>query len=195
MELMDTFAKYDMAVDGACKRNEKLYIELCQNKNQEPDLKLEVSSGQKRGQANKMVTVDEYIRDFKWDQARFQMDKSLKFLGNKIQATEKQCADRLKKKTDEVAQIKNKLQALTRKFSKNYLQTDLEVLVYEKKINQTFFVNFHYPETKMTTILLVVPKKKVNEFQDTYENLLLNHNAADKEMWEKRKKAEINMAH
>jgi hypothetical protein len=28
-----------------------------------------------------------------------------------------------------------------------------------------------------------------------YENLLLEHNAADKEMWEKRKEREIEMAH
>jgi len=36
-----------------------------------------------------MVSVGEYMKTFKWDQARFQMDKSLKFLGNKISATEK----------------------------------------------------------------------------------------------------------
>jgi len=32
MELMDTFSKYDMVVDGACKRNEKMYVEICQKK-------------------------------------------------------------------------------------------------------------------------------------------------------------------
>ena len=62
------------------------------------------------------------------------MDKSLKALGTKIQLSEKQCADRLKKKTDETAQIKNKLQALSRKSSKSFMQTDLEALVYEKKV-------------------------------------------------------------
>lgn len=196
MELMDTFSKYDLVIDGACKRNEKMYIDLCKDKNQEPDLKLEVNSGQRRGQANKMVTVAEYMQTFKWDQVRFQMDKSLKALGTKIQLSEKTCADRLKKKADEVAAIKNKLQALTKKFSKNnYMQTDLEVLVYEKKIPSQFFVNMHYPETNMTTILCVIPKKKIQEFESTYQQLLLEHNAADKEMWEKRKKAEIVMAH
>jgi len=109
MELMDTFSKYDVMLDSACKRNEKMYIELCQVKSQEADLKLEVSSGARRGQGNKTVTVAEYIKDFKWDQVRFQMDKSLKALGSRIQLSEKQSADRLKKKSDEVAQIKNKL--------------------------------------------------------------------------------------
>lgn len=111
-----------------------------------------------------MVTVAEYMQNFKWDQARFQMDKSLKALGTKIQLSEKTCADRLKKKSDEVAAIKNKLAALARKSSKNYMQTDLEVLVYENKVSQQLFINVLYPETSMTTILLVIPKKKIGEF-------------------------------
>ena len=45
MELMDTFAKYDMIVDGSCKRNEKMYHDICKEKNQDPDLKIEVSTG------------------------------------------------------------------------------------------------------------------------------------------------------
>ena len=55
------------------------------------------------------MTVAEYMKEFKWDQVRFQMDKSLKALGSRIQLSERQSADRLKKKTDEVAVIKNKL--------------------------------------------------------------------------------------
>ena len=182
-------------LDSACKRNEKMYIELCGAKSLEVDLKLEVSSGARRGQGSKNVTVAEYIKDFKWDQVRFQMDKSLKALGARIQLSEKQSADRLKKKSDEVASIKNKLQALARKSSKNFMQTDLEVLVYENKISSNYFINTHYPETQMTTILVVLPKKKIEEFNDIYQNLLLAHNKADKEMWVKRKTAEINMAH
>lgn len=49
------------------------------------------------------------------------MDKSLSAIGTKISVSEKQCGDRLKKKTDETASIKNKLAALARKSSKNYL--------------------------------------------------------------------------
>lgn len=87
------------------------------------------------------------MAEFKWDQVRFQMDKSLKALGARIQLSEKQSADRLKKKTDEVALIKNKLAALQRKSSKNFMQTDLEVLVYENKLPSQNFVNTHYAET------------------------------------------------
>jgi len=57
------------------------------------------------------------------------------------------------------------------------------------------FINTHYAETGMTTILIVIPKKKVQEFKDKYQTLLLDFNSTDKEMWEKRKLAEIKMAH
>ena len=29
MELMDLFAKFDMQLDASCKRNEKIYFDMC----------------------------------------------------------------------------------------------------------------------------------------------------------------------
>ena len=52
MEMLDVFAKYDLTVDASCKRNEKMYYDICKEKNQEPDLKLEVAQAGRRGQAN-----------------------------------------------------------------------------------------------------------------------------------------------
>ena len=98
-----------------------MYYEMCNVKDKPVDLKIEVQTGARRGQANKEVTVAQYMEEFKWDQVRFQMDKSLKALGTKIQLSERTCADRLKKKTDEVALIKNKLAALSRKSSKSFM--------------------------------------------------------------------------
>lgn len=195
MELLDIFAKYDLTVDAACKRNEKMYYELCKEKNQEPDLKLEVAQAGRRGQANKVVDVKTWITTFKWDQVRFQMDKSLKILGQKIQITEKSCGDRLKKKTDEANSIKAKLQQLAKRESKSFMQTDLEVIVYEKKMNATTFINAHYPDTQMTSVLVVVPKKKTDEFFAHYEELLLKFNTSDLNNWEKRTRTQISMSH
>lgn len=55
------------------------------------------------------MEVEDYIKQFKWDQVRFQMDKSLKILGTKIQASQKTADDRLKKITDETNEVKTKL--------------------------------------------------------------------------------------
>lgn len=75
------------------------------------------------------------------------------------------------------------------------MQTDLEVIIYEKKMNADLFVNTHYTDTQMTSVLVVVPKKKTDEFMGNYEELLLNFNKNDLANWTKRTKATINMAH
>ena len=67
------------------------------------------------------MEVESYIKNFKWDQVRFQMDKSLKVLGAKIQATQKTCDDRLKKIMDEQAEVKTKLSHLITKDSPSFL--------------------------------------------------------------------------
>lgn len=99
MELMDVFSKNDTQLDASCKRNEKMYTEMCKELNKNANLVIEVASGKRGG--SQQVSVEDYIKNFKWDQVRFQMDKSLKVLGAKIQGIQKGCDDRLKKLLDE----------------------------------------------------------------------------------------------
>lgn len=42
------------------------------------------SSGGGRGRAEEKKKVEDYIKEFKWDQVKFQMDKPLKIQGQKI---------------------------------------------------------------------------------------------------------------
>ena len=61
MELMDIFAKYDMQLGQSCKRNEKMYFEMCNTLNQEPKLVIEVE--QRRGAA-KAVGIEQFLKSF-----------------------------------------------------------------------------------------------------------------------------------
>lgn len=159
MEIMDSFGKQDLQLDGACKRNEKMYMDMCKELNKNANLMIEVNSGRRGG--TQQVTVEDYIKQFKWDQVRFQMDKSLKVLGAKIQGTQKGCDERLKKLIDEQNELKQNLNALVKKESTSFLQKDLGDVVYEQKISKTNFVNTHGSEV-MTTVLVAVQKKKVD---------------------------------
>mmetsp|Transcript_3322 Transcript_3322/g.5515 ORF Transcript_3322/g.5515 Transcript_3322/m.5515 type:complete len:326 (-) Transcript_3322:130-1107(-) len=118
------------------------------------------------------------------------MDKSLKFLGAKIQGTQKGCDDRLKKLLDEQNEVKGKLNALVKKDSASFLQKDLGDVIYEQKIGRQFFVNSHGSEL-MTTVLVAVNKKKVEHFQQNYLTILLNHYSNDFENWKKRTRDQI----
>lgn len=61
MELMDSFGKYDLLLDASCKRNEKMYYEMCKTVNQPPNLVIEVE--QRRGAA-KAVPIEEFLQTF-----------------------------------------------------------------------------------------------------------------------------------
>jgi hypothetical protein len=52
MELMDIFAKADLLLDASCKRNEKMYFEMCKTLDKEAKLRIEVE--QRRGAAKSM---------------------------------------------------------------------------------------------------------------------------------------------
>ena len=59
MELMDVFAKYEIQIDNSCKRNEKMYFDVCKELNKQPSLKMEVPSG-RRGQMD-TIDVEQFI--------------------------------------------------------------------------------------------------------------------------------------
>ena len=134
--------------------------------------------------------MEDYIKNFRWDAVRFQMDKSLKVLGAKISGTQKSCDDRLKKITDEQNDIKNKLGKMQKKEGKVFTQKDLGDIVYEGKMPKSLFVNTHGSEL-MTTLLVVVHKKKVDHFRQVYPDLLIQFNQTDFENWKKRMRAHV----
>ena len=90
---------------------------------------------QQRGGKKEIKTINEYLKNFKWDSTKFQVDKSLKVLGAKVSGIQKTCDEKLKKKMEEQNDIKNKLAALTKKDSKSFMSKDLGDLVYEKKVS------------------------------------------------------------
>ena len=75
---------------------------------------------------------------------------------------------------DEQNQLKNKLNAITKKESKSLMHKDLGDFVYEKKIPNQLFVNVHGSKI-LTTILVVVNKKHIDRFKDIYPELLITH--------------------
>jgi hypothetical protein len=184
MELMDTFSKYDLQLDASCKRNENVYHQTAKELDK-ADHKLEIAQ---RG--GKSIGIQDYLKNFKWDGTKFQIDKSLKVIGAKVAGIQKSCDEKLKKILDDQNDIKNKLAALSKKESKSFMIKDLGDLVYEEKISSAWFVNTHGSKI-MTTILVVVPKKHIERFKETYPTVYLSHNKADYENWCRRTLANI----
>jgi len=191
MEMMDTFSKYDLQLDSSCKRTETMLFASAKELNK-PNEKITMET-QKRGAKKELMSVHEYLKTFQWDSTRFQVDKSLKVIGAKISGYQKSNDEKLKKIMDEQNDIKNKLAALVKKDSKSYMIKDLGELVYEKKISSQWFVNT-FGSKIMTSVLVVVPKKQVDRFQETYPIVYLEHNKKDLENWMRRTLANIQHA-
>lgn len=100
---MDTFAKYETALDGSCRKNERLFTELKAELNS--DLDLEIDLGPQGG--NVTQSVEKYLQNFNWNDFRFKMqDKPLSVLGANVYSTQKRNDESLKKRQDTQAKIK-----------------------------------------------------------------------------------------
>ena len=75
-----------------------------------------------------------------------------------------------------------------------YTNKDLSDLVYEKNLSKGFFVN-NYESTMLTTVLVIVHKKKIDQFKSTYPHALLNFYKADFENWQNRTRKQIENQH
>ena len=131
MKLNDDFQKMELQVDGACKRVEKQYFDLCAEMNVEPAVKVKMLTGQ--GNQHKDVSVQEYLADFKWDGVHFQQEKNLEFLGHFIQKQVKGAEEKVKQNNDKMNQLKTHLSSLTKKKGANMTQSDLADFVYENR--------------------------------------------------------------
>jgi hypothetical protein len=88
MEMMEQFGKLDTTLDNACIRNEKLYYDLAKDLKREPNLVIEMNTNKKNGRTEQ-VKIQDYIKGFKWDHGKFQINKPMKLLATKIQAAQK----------------------------------------------------------------------------------------------------------
>lgn len=158
-------------------------MQTAEELNQEAKLQIE---RQARGGKKDVASIEEYLKNFKWDTHKFPMDKSLKIIGTKILAQQKTCDEKLKKTMDEQNTIRNKLGLLQKKESASLLVKDLGDLVYEKKISKSLFVNTYDNSIWMTSVLVVVNKKLVDQFKTTYPNCLIEYYKQDFENWQKR---------
>jgi hypothetical protein len=195
MKLNDDFQKMELQVDGACKRVEKQYFDLCAEMNVEPAVKVKMLTGQ--GNQHKDVSVQEYLADFKWDGVHFQQEKNLEFLGHFIQKKVKGAEEKVKQNNDKMNQLKTHLSSLTKKKGANMTQSDLADFVYENRntIKAQQFVNTHYQKDEpqmMTTMLVVVNQKKEQQFRESYESILISFNESDMESWTKKARANLH---
>lgn len=99
---------------------------------------------------------------------------------------------------DKLASLRSTLNSLAKKKGTLYTQIDLGDKVYEQsnQVKPDVFVNSHYGgefvgASLMTSVLVAVPGKRSQEFEQSYWKLLIDFNEAGVEGWSRRTEKEL----
>jgi hypothetical protein len=200
MALSDELAKVDTFVDATAKKFAKAYSDLVKIEGREyskPDPKatnastsskdkdanlrpvdandkpipLDVSVIVQSGREETKATPDEYLlKNWKWDVSRLSTKRTLQQLTEQIYKNTNTDDETLKSKMSEYNELKNTINNIDKKETGSLLSRPLAPYVDKRDFVQS---------TYLTTLLLVVPKSKEQEFLASYQTLELE--AKDRE--------------
>jgi len=125
-----------------------------------------------------------YIEKFKWNQVRYPKRGNIKQLVETLLKESAKADEELKKHQQDYNDVRQQYSAIERKETGTLLVKSLNPFVKEKDIIET---------EHLTTLLIVVPKSKEQEFVSTYE--ILEDIAAEKEEARAREREEREAQH
>jgi len=134
------------------------------------DLYLEELEGEKKdisiddfltiGKAN----VEAWLRKFKWDSGRWDYDKNtIKNITEQIQKNMKEIEEQLRTYQQEFSQINSAIGSIEKSTEGSLLIRDLSSIVKE---------NQFFDSDSLTTLLVIVPKSRLEEWFKSYETLV-----------------------
>jgi len=214
MNLSDKLAKVDTIVEGVTKKIERAFADISKSKPEEPELEKKKSQKEKKesnkpaGSAKAVEKKEpknkegkteirelrvyqklpaEYLTKFPWHFQRLNPNRPLQQLTDYILKTSAEADEQLKKLLQDFNEVKVNLSAIERRETGTLLVKPLGSYINEKT-NQDLIKDGEY----ITTLLLVIPTNKIQEFMDEYE--LLEAKAAEKEAQEKLRRDEQTKA-
>ncbi|CAL6382236.1 unnamed protein product [Bathycoccus prasinos] len=108
------------------------------------------------------VPTEEYLTDFKWDEAKNPAKRQLRETVEKITEHVMKIDDELKMKLSEYVMAKNSLSTIARKTQGSLATRDLGDVVREEDMVET---------ENLTTLLVTIPKFSAQDWLDSYETL------------------------
>jgi len=108
------------------------------------------------------TSLEAYLTNFRWDEAKYQTTLPLKALTHIIQAQVAKLDEELKTKSGEYTQLLHSITALERSIGGNLLVRDLSAVVKEEHVKSTEFLE---------TLFVVVPRYSWKDWEQSYEKL------------------------
>jgi len=156
MSLSDDLVRMDTMAEATTFKIYKQLMELQKDAGQveEPTIRM--------GDAGHAMKLDQYLCEFKWDEAKYPVKSPLRELSDLLTTSVSRMDDELKAKATEFQSAKGAKQALERKDQGNLMVRSLADIVNAKD-----FVESEH----LTTLLVVVPKFALKEWETSYASL------------------------
>lgn len=164
MQLNETTARIDGQLDNICKKIEKI----------EKDTRGVQEQGEmmfKNNYAGDGIPYGKYIKEFKWDNMKFQTKRPLNELALTIQKQMLQKDEAIRKHMEEYTLIKNKISNLSKKDQGNLTVRDYTDDIYNKNVPAEVFVESHNSEM-FSNVLVVISDEKVTGFKDGLQEMM-----------------------
>eukprot|EP01116_Phalansterium_solitarium_P002753 TRINITY_DN1298_c2_g1_i1.p1 TRINITY_DN1298_c2_g1~~TRINITY_DN1298_c2_g1_i1.p1 ORF type:complete len:386 (+),score=90.96 TRINITY_DN1298_c2_g1_i1:109-1266(+) len=155
MALSDDLHKVDTYVENVTRKVANHLFDLLDAKSS--DTKVDASSLTVNG-----TTIDAYLTNFRWDEAKFQTTLHLKALVAVIQAQVGKLDEEVKAKFSEFTALAHAIAALERSIGGNLMVRDLSGVVKPEHVKSTEY---------METLFVVIPRYAYKDWLSSYERL------------------------
>ena len=172
IRLSDDIVKSDAQIDNILKKIERIYMDTIASHN-----KITMEYGNKNTLVSNNVAqklrvkeqnIDEFIKSFAWDYARYPINRPLDALINDIQHIGSKVDDELKKLGMAYNERNNAHSALVRRRNTNFYTSDFEDIFMPVEVAKFEFLDTEY----LRTLVIVVPKSIEQDFLKGYSTTI-----------------------
>ncbi|VWU52644.1 V-type proton ATPase subunit C, putative [Hepatocystis sp. ex Piliocolobus tephrosceles] len=156
LKCADDLQKYDTYAYGCLKKIEKIAKEYDEN------IELKIIYQRQH------INIDQYIRRFSWDDAKYPRNRSLAdtidiMINNITKLTEE-----IQSKSSMLTDLKDrKKRSLTKSDGNNFFNSNLNEILTPQIVSQSDFIETEY----LTTLIACVPKGSTEDWLNSYEKL------------------------
>jgi len=164
IRLTDDMAKHDSQVEGIARRIERMYLEVEPSKGSDPVNEFKILS------QTKTTTFDQYLRSWKWDDAKY---PKVRGLSNNLQlllSVANKLDEEARNKASAFGELNSAKNNMLKKETGSLVARDLVDVLTPDVVKDGDFVN----SAHMTTVIMILPQANVDGFLKGYETFAEN---------------------
>jgi len=161
---VDELTKVDSYVESVLRRLERQVSEMAAEKKKDVDLGVMIPGV---GDTFRTLTVQQYLNGFRWEDKMYSRSASVSENAHRLLAAVQGLDEDIKGRTQELADLKNKLTLISKKDGGTLAQKDLIDVLTPDVVGKGDFVDTDH----FKTLIVILPRGGDKEFLSCYEKL------------------------